>query len=49
MIKNLDKQEKSVYDFMFKKLDDLELNMVKEYKEYLILCDEYNEDGSILY
>ncbi len=52
MIKNLDKQEKSVYDLMFKKLDEMENNLLREYKEYLVLCDEKVEeefDESVIY
>jgi hypothetical protein len=44
MIKNLDKQEKSVYDLMFKKLDEYESGLLREYREYLILCEEKVEE-----
>lgn len=47
MIKNLDKQEKSVYDLMFKRLDEYENSLLREYREYIILCDE-KVDGQVL-
>ena len=47
MIKNLDKQEKSVYDLMFKRLDEYENSLLREYREYIILCDD-KVDGQVI-
>jgi chromosome segregation protein len=38
MIKNLHPEEKQAYDFMFKKLDELQSKLEKEYKDYVLLC-----------
>jgi exonuclease SbcC len=44
MLKNLDNNQRQVYHMMFKKLDDLEINIIKEYRHYLTLCEEETEE-----
>ncbi len=43
MINNLTKSEKQIYDSLFRKLDEVELKLIKEYKEYVNIMDEEME------